>query len=255
MIFYFTGTGNSKLVAEILEKELIDNIVSINDILKNKKKLEFYSEAPFVLVSPVYAWRLPKKIEAFLKKASFSGNKKIYIVATMGGSFGNADKYIENIIKEKNMEFLGFKALCMPNNYLVGSTIPTKEQSIEIIKKSIPVIKKIALYIKNNKPLPKNKNKITGKILSGPVNKGFNHFMLGSTSFSVSDNCIKCQKCINECPVNNISLKNGVIHFENKCMFCLGCINKCPSHAIKYKKKESKNGYYSCPSIEDILNK
>lgn len=55
--------------------------------------MEFYTEAPYVIVCPIYAWRLPRKIETFLNKAHFNGSQSIYIVATMGDSYGLADQY------------------------------------------------------------------------------------------------------------------------------------------------------------------
>ena len=67
MILYFSSTGNSKFVAEILKMDLQDTAVSLNHIFKNNLKLEFYTETPYVIVCPIYAWRLPRKIETFLK--------------------------------------------------------------------------------------------------------------------------------------------------------------------------------------------
>ena len=40
MILYFTGTGNSKFVADYLAEKLEDDVLSINKILKNAVKIE-----------------------------------------------------------------------------------------------------------------------------------------------------------------------------------------------------------------------
>ena len=92
-----------------------------------------------------------------------------------------------------------------------------------------------------------------GHLLSGPVNWSFNRFMANSRSFRVSEACVQCGKCVRECPVNNIALEQGAITFGTRCMFCLGCIHKCPVHAIDYKGRGRKNGYYTCPSLEEVL--
>ena len=70
--------------------------------------------------------------------------------------------------------------------------------------------------------------------------------MANSKSFTLSDKCIKCKKCVNICPTNNITL-NEKISFSNKCMFCLACLHNCPVQAIDYKGKMAKNGYYVFP--------
>ena len=38
MILYFSGTGNSEYVAKIIVKENNDDLLSINDWMKNNKK-------------------------------------------------------------------------------------------------------------------------------------------------------------------------------------------------------------------------
>ena len=56
MIFYFSGTGNSKYVAQIIASRIEDDICSINE--KLKKEESFSSESlggkPLVFVAPVY---------------------------------------------------------------------------------------------------------------------------------------------------------------------------------------------------------
>ena len=56
MVLYFTGTGNSKYVADFLADKLQDEAVSLNDMLKNNLPRETESEKPFVWVAPIYAF-------------------------------------------------------------------------------------------------------------------------------------------------------------------------------------------------------
>ena len=66
MIIYFSGTGNSKFVAEYLADKLEDSILSLNKVIKNGEKLVCTSEKPYIIVAPIYAWRFPGKIEEIL---------------------------------------------------------------------------------------------------------------------------------------------------------------------------------------------
>ena len=92
MILFFSGTGNSKFVAETIAADTGDELVSLNEVLKKSVKPAFHSEKPFVLVAPIYAWRLPCPIEALLREAEFTGSDKLYIVATMGSETGRSSQ-------------------------------------------------------------------------------------------------------------------------------------------------------------------
>ena len=46
--------------------------------------------------------------------------------------------------------------------------------------------------------------------------------------------CIKCNKCVNNCPTNNIKRnKKGKLKFGANCTMCQRCTHFCPTDAIK----------------------
>lgn len=55
MILYFSGSGNTQLIANCLNEYLNDEIVSLNDVIKNRKDLFLNSKKPFVFIAPIYA--------------------------------------------------------------------------------------------------------------------------------------------------------------------------------------------------------
>ncbi len=254
MILYFTGTGNSFFVAKMLSKKTGDSLVSLNEIFKSGQKWEFRSETPFVLVAPIYAWRLPQKVEELIEKASFIGNRKLYVIATMASYAGDAEKYCRKIAYNRHMEFMGFESIPMPNNYFPSSAMPSKQEAVAQIRSSLPLVCAVGERIVKQAALSQKKNKAWDAILSGIVNWGFQNFEKNSRYFCVSSACVQCKQCVTGCPTNNITLTGGKIHFGEDCMFCLSCIHKCPVHAIDYKGKLAKNGYYICPDDSEILN-
>lgn len=66
MVFYFSGTGNSQLVAVRIAEMTGDKAVSINRYMKKGEKAVFRSERPLVFVAPVYSWRLPRVVEQWI---------------------------------------------------------------------------------------------------------------------------------------------------------------------------------------------
>ena len=66
----------------------------------------------------------------------------------------------------------------------------------------------------------------------------------------MSDDCIKCEKCVGVCPVQNIKLVKDSIVFGSKCVACLGCYHRCPQKAILYKNHKKKDRYIN-PNINE----
>lgn len=250
MVLFFTGTGNSEYAARFLAEALEDKLVSLNEVLKSGAKTAFHSEKPFVVVSPIYAWRLPQRIEDILKTAEFSGSRDIYVVATMGGKSGNCGKYCEKLCKKRGLEWKGFSGVVMPSNYVVADSMPDEEEARQTLEAALPVLKTLAAAIKAGKTIEKTDKTPAAGFLSGVVNPMFNHFAANSKNFVVSDACVSCGKCAEFCPVNNITIKDGKPSFDGQCMSCFGCINRCPKAAINVKGKSENNGRYVCPPYQ-----
>ncbi len=242
MILYFSSSGNSEFIANCINKTLNDEVVSLNEVIKFNKTLVFDSTSPYIIIAPIYAWRYPLIIEELIKKAKFHGNNKIYFIASMGQNSGDAQRYLKEIALNKKMEYMGYSKVIMPSNYVVSEKAIIKNEAIKIINNALPIINNLALLIKNNQKFDKPKKEHFGKMYSSFINYGFNKYFKSSKNFKVSDSCIKCKKCIEVCPLNNVSLVNNKITFSSKCMFCLSCINHCPINAITYNNK--KNGTY-----------
>ncbi len=108
MILYFSGTGNSRYVARKIAQELNDELISLNQLIKEEKTDELIStNKPFIFVCPTYAWRLPIVVTDFIKKTKFSGNNKVYFIMTCGGDTSKAINYIQKLCNEKNWQLKG----------------------------------------------------------------------------------------------------------------------------------------------------
>ena len=252
MILYFTGTGNSKYAADVIGHELNDEVISINDIIKNNRKLKFHSEKPFVITAPIHAWRFPEVVEKFILNAEFIGNKQIYFVATMVSQTGNCNNYCKDICNKKNLIFKGFSGVPMPDNYVISDIMPDEITVKEILKKAEPVFKEIAKKILAEEMIEKRDKTPAAWFLSGLVNTAFKKFYMNSKNFIVSDNCISCGKCEKICSMNNIKMNEGKPIFNDSCISCYACIHHCPKEAINIKGKTEGHGRYLCPSYSNI---
>lgn len=247
MIIYFSGTGNSKYVADMLSEQLKDQSINAGQMIKKGIKGEFESELPWIFVAPTYSWQLPHIFEKFIKESNFKGTKTAYFFMTCGGDIGNTQAQIKDICSKANLDYKGVGEIIMPDNYIAMYPVSSEEKSKKIIKKAIPIIQKYIDIIKKNDTIPHKRIYTTDKIKSSIINPLFYKFMAKSEKFKVTkDKCISCGKCSNLCPLNNIELVDNFPKWSNTCTHCMACISYCPTEAIEYGKISVGKSRYKC---------
>ena len=209
MILYFTGTGNSRHIARLISKEIDDEIMSINELIKSGSNNEIKSDKPFVFIAPTYAWRIPMVVEKFIKNIKLSGNRKVYFILTCGADTGDATSFLKDISKEKGLEFMGLRALVMPDNYIVMYSTPSDEENERRIKNVEEEVNKIVKYIVSGRKFEENKTTIIDRMKSNSINKMFYKIYVSAKGFHTTGKCISCGKCEGLCPLNNIILVDG----------------------------------------------
>ena len=246
MILYFSGTGNSRYAAELIASVTVDELVSLNKIIKDGKEPVFNSDKPFVVVCPTYAWRIPKTVEALIRKSEFKGSKDMYFYLTCGGGDGNSYGYAKKLCDAKGLNFKGLKSVVMPENYIAMFNAPDKAAADKIIENARPKILRAAQTIKSGGVL-KEPVGIMGKALSTAVNPIFYPLFVSAKGFYADDKCVSCGKCAEVCPLNNIVIADGKPVWSDNCTHCMACICLCPAEAIEYKNKsKGKPRYHIC---------
>lgn len=101
MILYFTGTGNSEYTARRIQQKTQDTIRNLFPFIRQHKAEPMHSQRPWVIVTPTYAWRIPRIVQEWLLTVELTGNMDIYFVMTCGGSIGNAADYLKRLCKKR----------------------------------------------------------------------------------------------------------------------------------------------------------
>ena len=94
MIVYFSGTGNSRYIANRISKRTNQDLICLNDRIKEEDFSDIKTGKNVVLVTPTYAWRIPTVVSDFLKKVKLVGAGKIWFVMTCGGEIGKDRKSV-----------------------------------------------------------------------------------------------------------------------------------------------------------------
>ncbi len=237
MIIYFTGTGNSRYVAKRIARSLDDELLCINDRIKNESIASVDAGERLVVVTPTYAWRIPRIVSDWIEKTELKSVKKVWYVMTCGDSNGNADAYNSRLSNSKRWEHMGTFRIRMPENYIAMFSVPGVNEASRIVGVAEHQIDKAIKLIASNEVFPKRKRTIRDRLESGIVNDVFYPLIVKAKDFKADSNCTGCGCCVRLCPLNNVSLVNGKPHWKSNCTHCMACIAYCPSRAVEYGKK------------------
>lgn len=237
MVLYFTGTGNSRYAAQRIAAALSDELLSMNDRIKEGDASPVKTAERLVIVTPTYAWRIPRPVENWLRRREFLGAKQAWFVMTCGGEIGNAATYNHAICREKHLAYMGTAQIVMPENYIAMFNAPQVEEAQQIVAKAEPDIDRAISAIAAGQAFPVPRNNLYDRFMSGPVNPIFYSFFVKANAFTACDACTGCGQCVKLCPTNNITLQNGRPVWGGDCTHCMACICHCPAEAIEYGKK------------------
>ena len=124
MILCFSGTGNSKYVAQRIADALDDALVNLNDRIKASDTSSVETGERLIIVTPTYAWRIPRVVRDWLLKTELRGARQAWFVMTCGGEIGNADQYNRELCAEKGLACMGTAQIVMPENYIAMFSAP-----------------------------------------------------------------------------------------------------------------------------------
>lgn len=250
MVLYFSGTGNSKYIAQCIAEALNDELLSVNERIKAGNTSSVQSGEDIILVTPTYAWRIPRVASDWLSQTTLSTAKRIWFVMDCGSEIGNAAKYNQTLAEQKILKYMGTAQIVMPENYIAMFSAPDKVEAREIVDKAKPDIQNIIGCIQAGLEFPAPRNNLYDRFMSCAVNPIFYKKFVKADAFTVNDACIGCGKCVQLCPLNNIHLDNGKPIWGSNCTHCMACICYCPKEAIEYGKKSIGKPRYHFEALD-----
>lgn len=235
MVLYFSGTGNTEYIANLIAKGLDDECVDLFDQIRNNDKTPLYSEKTFVICTPIYVCEMPLFLMKYLKSISFIGNGKVYFVFTSGGYCGSAKIQAKLLSFRKKLKYLGCAEFVMPRNYVANNSYSMDDEDVirSKITKSTQKVTQVVESIKKEDKLKTRHVWLLETLIIAPFAPLWTKYKLVSKDFYTTDKCVGCRICEKACPLNNIDIVNRKPEWGGSCTHCMACISKCPKNAIE----------------------
>ena len=152
MILFFSGTGNSNYVAKRIADALGDALVNLNERIKASDTSPVETGERVIIVTPTYAWRIPRVVRDWLLKTELRGARLAWFVMTCGSEIGNADRYNRDLCTEKGLACMGTAQIVMPENYIAMFSAPQADKARQIVAKAEPDIDRAIADIQADQP-------------------------------------------------------------------------------------------------------
>ena len=249
-IFYFSGTGNTWWVGERLEqalnqKGIAAEAISIEQVNPQEVAEKIQSADYLGLGYPIHGSDAPFVMKEFIKALpQRSQSLPTLIYVTQLAFSGNGASFLRGQLRKKGYDVRWAVEFKMPNNIsqdlggVINSLFKLLKTDLEAVNKKVEALAERVVS---------GRKWIQGGIPF--INMGWTQRIPFRMVFSLvqkktwmvdAEKCSGCARCERLCPVENISMQNGLPQWSEHCILCMRCSNFCPDEAILPYKKTLK---------------
>ena len=247
MVFYYSGCGNSKFIAQSIAEAFDEKMVFIPEAQRNGDFEYSLAEKEMIgFVFPIYSWRSPHLVDEFVEKLKLNGKPSyVWTAVTCGDNVGETEKLFRKELEKIGLYLNAAFCFKMPNTYvnMIGMSVDKPEVAEEKIAKAKAKLPNVIDMIKDHVEYSDMIKGAFPRFKSNVIGSGFYKWASDEPFFS-TDGCIACGMCAKVCPMQNITLENGRPVWHGNCNTCDACYHHCPKHAIQYGKATRGKGQY-----------
>jgi ferredoxin len=246
LIYYFSGTGNTKYIAEkiglALQKRGADCQVRSIDEKSPVEASEEIKDCRAVLFGyPIYGSYTSELIVAFLKEVQVPAHVKVGFFCTQMLFSGDGARVGHELLSTKAETWWGMH-FNMPNNLNCGrlSFLPVSNDPEKIRRKYLN--KADAKTLKLARLVDEEQKHCTGfsfisRFLGLLQRPGYLHVYRNYWHAAMQidqSRCTHCGLCYQQCPAANIKNEKNHFFIQDHCVLCMRCYNFCPEMAVLF---------------------
>ena len=230
IIYVFSGTGNTMLVAEEYAASLgpETHIAAIDSSF-----MDLPSPDGYQLVGigyPVHAFNAPEIVERFARELKPSVHQDLFIFHTGGEGlhFNDTSSVRIRRILRKDFTILSERHYVMPYNMIFRHSDAMVKHMVTYMRKLVPlhVSSILAKRTEGMRLMP------FSRIVSSVLRLDWLYEKLQGPTMWAGNSCTGCGLCARRCPMGNITVVNGRPVFGRNCSLCVRCSFSCPVDAI-----------------------
>lgn len=236
-LYYFSGTGNTEIVAELLAAALLRHeaqvdLIKIEEVLRDPASLNLAGHDLVGIGHPVHGFDAPQNVHDFCDLLPESERKRVFLFKSAADYVrinNGASKTLIRKLERKGYRVFYDRIICMASNWFTdyddrlakqlyqAAIVKTEHMADEVLLGQAreleisPVLQLFARFVHEGEKRGARR---------------FGHWL------RVSDACVDCGLCVRECPTDNIQREGGQITFGRTCVWCMRCIYACPQGAI-----------------------
>lgn len=252
MILFYSGCGNSRLIAEKLAVELGERLIFIPDA-QHADEFSFQLEPGEALgfIWPVYCWAPPQLVLDYISSLKVTGASYIYTVMTYGDTAGLSEKVFRKALEKTGLHLDSAYGVQMPETYVNMGDMALDDMEVAARKVSAALtsIPRIAAMVKGKERLSEVTVGPKPWLRTNIIKPFFYKALVTDRKWVLGDDCAGCGKCADVCPLKNIIMKEGRPQWQGHCTTCEACYHACPKNAIQFGKVTQGKGQYSLEAV------
>lgn len=259
MIFYYSGTGNTRWAAETIARCINEKLLFIPEELKGDCHYTLKKDERIGFCFPTHGWQPPRIVRKFIRQLRIeqAAGHYCYALTTCGDSIGLTMEILNEELAAVGLpETISVFSLTMPESYVCLPFMYTDkpEREREKIETSTALLDDYVEMIIDRRGGQRTVKGAAPWLMSHVIGSYFNGRMVNDKKFMVdADVCIHCGICEKVCATGNLRLTDGLPTWQHdgSCTCCLACYHHCPRHAINYGKITRNRGQYYFKASSD----
>lgn len=243
LMLYFSGTGNSKYIAESFGRRMAAECRSIEEKADFPALLAAHRAIGFCY--PAYRSGVPRPVREFAGR--FQENlrgKKLILFCTQALFSGDGALAFTDLFPEDWCEVVYAEHFRMPGNLCnvfpawmfsarsAASRVKRAEERLAWVCRELAEGK---THLRGARGPGRSIGVLRRRALLAEEHRA-------AERVTVKESCTGCGVCVRNCPAGNFAIAEGRAEPGGSCMLCYRCVNRCPEKAIRvvYRRPVAK---------------